>query len=808
MSGLTAFGELREEIRRTRLGDGGVDVAAALTAALDTAVTALAEPIAGEPLAVVAVGGYGRGDQCLYSDVDLMVLHAGADLERAVNAVFYPMWDANLKVGHSVRTVKEALSGAKSHFETLTSLLTMRFVAGDAALVAELESALGQWLKGRPLATRLAEAERERRHVDPYPVMAADLKNGRGGLRTFQGFGWERRRAQMQRPPLSSAAATEAEAEALVELLRIRNALHAAAGRAVDVFVQELREPAAKWLGVDVPELAARLCRALEVGDRLAEQRWPDLLPGHGDPMVAVGRRVFGRVTRRFRSAAAPATHDSPLALAVRAAARPEGVWLDSVETARVRASAAHAWEAADRDALVDLLSAGARGRAAFRLLDQLGWVAEHLPEWQVVRALPQLAPFHEHPVDAHLWRTVDEMRRLIERGGADERAIAEDVGSTEELLLAALLHDIGKGHGGRHAEVGADIARRFLRDSGFGAATIAVVTKAVRHHLLLSETATRRDLDDPNVIAAVADAVEDRHTLNVLYLLTIADLAATGRSLWSAWKASLLRALYGRVEAVLAGEEASRPDRLAALIRATADHGDHEGLMQHAAAMPDAYLATTDPDDVLWHAGVLESDPAVADVAVRAGDIHDTALVVGRDRRGFLRAVAGVFALHGISILSARLFTRRDGTAVDVFRVCDDRTAGSVPAERWERVRRDLVGALEGAVDLGAQLAERAQVYRREKEPSTPARVRLPEGASAHYTVIEVRCGDRVGRLAEIVEALYTANLDIALAMLDTRAGEVVDTFYVRRGGHPLRGAEEQDRLVRDLETALTALT
>lgn len=786
-----------------RIGDGGRDLCSALTAALDDAITELAAPLAGQPLAVVAVGGYGRGEQCLYSDVDLMLLHADADLDLATEAVLYPLWDAKLKVGHSVRTVREAVAAAREDFETLTSMLTMRCIAGDATLVAALEGRIAGVLEGRPLAPLLAEHEWGRRRLEPYPVMAADLKEGRGGLRTFQGFVWERRRAALVWDRRDTALPEEAAAHE--ELLSVRNALHAVARGPSDVFVADVREAAADWLGCDEFEIASRVCRSLATGDRLAERRWPDLVGGRGDPMVALGRGIFGRITSRFRRAPSPPhpVATTPLGLAVRAAARPEGVWLDTVETERIRSAEPAGWTDDDRNAFIRLLAAGERGRAAWGLLDELGWVDAHLPEWTVVRHLPQLAAFHDHPVDAHLWRTVDAMQQLAS-GSGKLGEIADEVGSTEELMLAAFFHDIGKGRGGNHSDVGAGIANRVLHRLGFGPATTAVVTTAVRHHLLLTETATRRDLDDPQVIARVVDAAGDLRTLQLLYLLAIADAEATGAGTWNSWKETLLGRLYEAAAEMLGVGGPPQPDKVAAAIAATAGRFPADMVEEHLAAMSDDYLATVPVEEIGWHLDLLARTHSAAGLDARAGEGYDRVLVVGADRTGFLGAVAAVFAGQGVSIVGAKLFTRSDGTAIDEFQVVDDRTGEPVAPERWRRIERDLVDAVQGTLDPTALLASRARVYRNGSRPTTPVRVTLPEGASSRFTVVEVRCPDRIGRLAEIAAALYGAGLDIALARLDTRAGEVIDTFYVRRDGHPIRDPAEQRGLIEALEAAL----
>ena len=784
------------------IGDGGPDTCVALTEALDEVLVGLASG-AGSDLAVVAVGGYGRSEQCIWSDVDVMILHRRDDPEPLVRALLYPLWDAGLKVGHAVRTVDQCRTAALDDLETLTSLLSARLVAGDAGVFEELIGMLGDLVRSRPLTPALVAQERARRRTDPYPVMAADLKEGRGGLRTHQGFWWERRRATLLGLPVLPL--TDEERRARAVLLRIRNALHAVAGKASDRFVVDLREPAAAWLGSDVATVAGELVGALEVGDRLADRRWPDLHTEQ-DPMVGFGRRILASVKSRFTSPqgqAAPA--DRVLAMAVAAAGRTEGAWLETAEQEAIRSASSDRWTASDRKAFVELLSAGPRGRTVFGQLVELGWVEREFPEFEAVATAPQLAPFHDHPVGAHLWRTVAEMRSLVEGGGTPGR-IAGDLGSTEELYLAAFFHDIGKARGGDHATVGAELTEGFLRRHGYGAATIGVVVDAVRHHLLLSETATRRDIDAPAVIDEVAGAVGDLRRLDVLYLVTIADLRATGTRAWNSWRAELLSRLYRRVRSALeAGGAAPATPDVEAIVAAVGEGVDRRSIEEHVAAMPDDYLETTPPAEIRHHVEVADALDVPGLVVPDRTD-PTRVLVAGRDRRGFLLSVTRAFTVNGVRVLDARLRTRADGIALDSFHVVDDRTGDPVPPERWDRVTADLIASLEGRRDLLPPIAERVEAYRppRSGGPATTVRV----GRQGRFTVVEVRARDRVGLLAEIVEALYGEGLDIFVARIDTVGDEARDVFYTRRvGGIPILLDEELSALRRRLEDRLAGV-
>lgn len=801
-SALDPFLELRRTIVADAVGDGGRDVCRVLTQALDRGIAELAADLP-RGIAVAAVGGYGREEQCLFSDVDILVLHTGLDPDVAVRAVLYPLWDANLKVGHAVRTLEESATACREDFTTLTALLSSRLIGGDGALHDELIRVMIDLVRGRPLAPRLADLERERRLREPYQLMAADLKDGRGGLRTHQGLWWERRRAELL--GLSVDEATDGEVEARAALLSVRNALHAASGRASDRFVVGLREPAAAWLDTDVYGIAAMVTSALDTGDRIADRRWPDIHV-ETDPMVKFGRRIFGPLRSRFSTekigTEVVSGPQSALSIAVSAAGRPGGARLTRAEEATIREADPIPWTSADRLAFELLLSAGSRGRSIFGQLDTLGWTDRAFPEWRAVASAPQLAPFHDHPVGSHLHRTVAEILELIDEN-SETAEIAADVSSSEELVLAAFLHDIGKARGGDHANVGAGLASSFLRRSGFGPATVASVSEAVRLHLLLPETATRRDIADPAVIDEVADAVGTARQLKILYLVAIADLKATGTTMWNPWRASLLHTLYVRVlDALETGEASPATPDVGTVMLAAGDDVDRRPIEEHVAAMPGDYLDTTTPLDVLWHLSVAGG---LGDSAVVVVDPDDPGrvLVVGADCAGFLLAVSRAFAVNGVGVLDARLRTRSDGVAIDTFHVVEDRNNEIIPIDRWSKVEDDLNASLAGSADLRPKVQDRVTAYRR---PGAVSKPRVSARVDGRHTVIEVRMSDGIGVFTTIVEALHGEGLDIHLARIDTMGGDVRDVFIVRKvGGGGIRTAPELAAVEKRLEDRLS---
>lgn len=753
---LTDFIDLRDTLRHQRIGRGGLEVCEALTASLDRAIAGMVSPVP-PGVSVVALGGYGRRELSPYSDVDLMLLHEIADPAAAAAALFRPLWDARLRVGHSVRNLKEASTAAKERFDTQTTLLTSRLITGEPGLFQAMMDEVTAVTRARPLRRHLVSEERQRRVDSPYLLMATNVKTGRGGLRTLHGFDWERRRETLI-GRFSTDSRSEEE-HARESLTQIRNAIHAVAGRGHEEFSPEIREPVARWLGVDTFSAAQSLVDALHTVDGLATQRWPEV----AEPDRPKGRRVWARVAGRTNP---PAKGKRPTL--------EEILWM---------------------------LDAGEQGKLVFERLWEAGLLTEVLPEWEVVRSLPQLAPFHEHPVDAHLWRTVAEMKEMTSDGGPYQR-VAERLAQPGLPLIAAFLHDIGKGHGGDHANVGADIAAAFSRRLDLTSEWAGLLEGAVRHHLLLAVTATRRDLDDPAVIDEIANTVGSVSLLRLIYLLTIADSRATGPTMWTRWKSTLVRTLFDRVvERLQTGPSELTSGTTREAVLSSVESRDGAALSDHLDGMPEDYLRSTSADDVRWHVDLILERDGLSALGVRDRSPIDTAVVVGHGGPDFRLRVAEAFAVNGVDVLEARMHTRSDGLVVDSFQVRDDRTGDAVRGERWERAGADIEAAIQGKLDTGSKVAERAAAYGTGGDVLAQPRVECVVDSASGDLVVIVKCSDRIGRLAEILACFMDCGLEVRLAKLDSRGSELIDTFHVRGGPEP-----RQPEDFRSLEILIAA--
>ena len=837
-------------------------------------------PLPRSSVAVLAVGGYGRGDVSPHSDIDLLIL---VDDKRRpspedLRGLLYPLWDAGFQVGHAVCSPKEAIERARGDLEAATSLLEARLVAGPVGLMDEMTGRRRRWLErdGRRLARRLLEvtAERHLRVERAGWVLAPDLKQDVGGLRDLHAVGWLAAVAGWPRPAGRPELVRAGEL-----LLAVREALHGQTRRKTDRIRADLQPAVAKALGLDGPDgvdklmaavhtaartieylaavetrtLAERLLggprrsgmvRRLEpggirledgllvvdptevahtgsppaehAGARPAEHAGTPPAEHAGARPAAIGA-PSGRVAQGGEdgsalSTAPPAADpEAEVVLAMRLLAarartgrqiaRPTLTWLEKT----FDRTPLEAWPEPLRTAFMTVLR-GPEAVGACELLDHVGGWAVLLPEWGSVRGRVQHDPWHRYTVDGHAFAAAAEVSRLLEQ---DERAArtAEAAGDLDALYLAAIFHDIGKGSGEDHSVAGELLTRRSLARMGLDADEVEEIAVLVRHHLLLVETATRRDLDDPSVVEGVASALGSPRRVRLLHLLTVADGLATGPAAWNDWKGTLVADLAARVLHVLergAPLSPGDPEALAAGIEAArpALAGQAARLL---ATLPDSYVTTLAAVEVAELAEELEllaDPPGPGGVRYRvdpSGDGHGLVTVCAADRPGTLARTTGVLALHRVSVLRAHVWSTSAGLALQRFAV-------QAPATlRWQRLGADLDAAWSGRLAVEARLERKARDYRAAAPVEPDVRV-LPD-ESAHSTVVEVRAADALGLLHAIAAALGDLDLDVRVAKIDTLGDRVVDTFYVRSPWGAKLSDEQADELTLAIRHRTTRL-
>ena len=815
-------------------------------------------PLPRSSVAVVAVGGYGRGDVSPHSDVDLLVL---VDDKRRpspedLRGLLYPLWDAGFQVGHAVCSPKEAIERARGDLEAATSLLEARLVAGPAGLMDEMTGRRRRWLErdGRRLARRLLEvtAERHLRVERAGWVLAPDLKQDVGGLRDLHAVGWLAAVAGWPRPAGRPELVRAGEL-----LLAVREALHGQTRRKNDRVRADLQPAVAKALGLDGDDGADRLMAAVHTSARTVEYlaavetrtlverllggprrsglvrhlepggiRLEDGLlvvdatdAGRARPPAADAGAPSGRVAQGGMEGSPRSTGDlEPAAdpqaevllamrlLAARAGtgrqiARPTLAWLEQT----FDRTPLEAWSEPLRAAFMTVLR-GPEAVGACELLDHVGGWAVLLPEWASVRGRVQHDPWHRYTVDGHAFAAVAEVSRLLEQ---DERAAktAEAAGDLDALYLAAIFHDIGKGSGADHSVAGELLTRRALARMAVDADELEEVAVLVRHHLLLVETATRRDLDDPSVVEGVAAALGSPRRLRLLHLLTVADGLATGPAAWNDWKGTLVADLAARVLHVLErGGPPSPGDPEALAVRIEAARPALAGQAARLlGSLPGSYLstlATVDAEELAEELELLADPPGPGGVRHRvdpSGDGHGLVTVCAADRPGTLARTTGVLALHRVSVLRAHVWSTSGGLALQRFAV-------QAPATlRWERLGADLDAAWAGRLAVEARLERKARDYRAPAPVEPDVRI-LPD-ESAHSTVVEVRAADALGLLHAIAAALGDLDLDVRVAKIDTLGDRVVDTFYVRSPWGAKLNDEQADELTLAIRHRTTRL-
>jgi [protein-PII] uridylyltransferase len=739
-------------------------------------------------LALAAVGSYGRAELCPGSDVDVVLLHDGAaDVAELAERLWYPLWDAGFVLGHAINTVKQEVALAERDLHSLTAMLDARLVTGDPEVFADLVRrirGLAQRRRARLLDNlqSAADARRERFGL-LAEMLEPDLKDAGGGLRDLQSLSWAGwtlgepgglrvlvdRGYLRPRDPDRLAAANDRLLEARVGLQRVT-------GTRSDVLTLQDQDAVAAETGADdadtlVRELAAAARTvAWLVADVFA--RLEDTERGPGGRLSRRDRDLgAGVVVRDGRVAFSTDAHlDGKLLLRAAAATAELRVPFDRAALERSQSIGDVAWDAETRDAFVALLRAGRGAVPVFEALDQAGVLSRLIPEWDRIRSLPQRNAYHRFTVDRHLLEAVAECAALLDDDGSDGEVARR--ARADLLLLAALLHDLGKGMEGDHSVVGAEAAVRFARRIRVAEPDITTLDWLVRNHLALADTATRRDLSEETTITRFGRLVGTSDRLDLLYALTVGDSRATGPAAWGPTKAALVRELYVKTDNLLelgvagAGLDAHR----------------RQTLERHGALLARREVAIdwSDRDD-----GLLEC------------------AVAAPDRTGLLASVAGVLALFGFDIRDASGYIA-DGMALEVFDGADrfGRLAGP---EGREAVVTALRAALRGELPLAEQLRARIRRYRI-PEPGDVTIV-IDQDASPSATVVEVHAPDHVGLLAQVASTFADLDVDVRTAKVSTLGERVVDVFYVHdAAGHKITKQLTLDQIKATLLARLTS--
>jgi [protein-PII] uridylyltransferase len=765
-------------------------------------------------LALIAVGGYGRGQLCPFSDLDVVLVHEGRrDIATVADAIWYPVWDQGVRLDHSVRRPAEVLKAASEDLRVALGLLDARLVWGDPQIAEPLlERVISVWRSrlGAHWLPDLQEQVTARHHLqgDVAFLLEPDLKESHGGLRDVNVL----MALAAYAPTVADYVDLEALGPAAAQLTLVRVELHRNAGRDLDrLLLQEQDQIAAQLPYRDADALMATVSEAgrsiawvsdeawrrrpfwqpvparrfRQAASRRTKVRGTDGGPPASDSPLTPSDSSVGLVISNGEvglAPSAPVATDPSLAflLAAVAAERDLPIARPTLHRLADRMPALpDPWPSGARESLVRVLGAGHPAVDALEALDHYGLLVRLLPEWRGVRNKPQRNAYHRYTVDRHLLEAAANAASLTGR-----------VDRPDLLLVGTLLHDIGKGSPGDHTEVGMTMIATIATRMGFPPGDVVTLVDLCRFHLLLPDTATRRDLDDPTTIETVAKSVGDRQTLELLAALTEADSLATGPSAWGPWKAGLVGELVQRTSHYLSGNTAPAPSR------STSTLANRGGSPAAEASGADG-SATEGLDELLAEARrsphpVVRFDPP--HVAVAAPD-----------RPGLLASVAGLLALHGLDVRSADV-TSGGGVAAELFTV----DAGQ---RRWpdlSRFTRDLEEVFSGVLALEERLDAKASAYAGARRPSaahpvTPT-VEIDDRASSISTVVEIHALDEVGLLHRVTRALFECGLDVVSARVSTVGDAVVDAFYVRdSSGHKVTDPTLVERVRHAVETAIT---
>jgi [protein-PII] uridylyltransferase len=817
--------------------------------------------------AIVALGGYGRQELSPHSDVDVLVLHPGSltsARQAFVESVLPLLWDVGLEVGHSVRSIADCIELGRTDLHARNAMSEARLVTGDEELfhrfTAEMQAEVYGHAKANRFfmeAMRAEVAARRGRYGSVAGVLEPNIKEGAGGLRDLHVMGWVglarygvSHADEMLRAGLLTTPGHRQALRASDVILRVRNEAHFQTGRRSDILALELQPAVAERMGyvdrhfASAAELFMRdLYHRAEELDRVAEgfllraDFW-------GAParkfLLRWNKTILAGPDRRYRirdgqllgpSEEEDFGRDANLLLEVFRTAQRHDVSVSPDLRSQVRAKLGlvdrafrHSPDAAD--GFMEILRSGRGVGPALRAMHESGFLARYLPEFRRITLMVQHDHYHRYTIDEHTLRVVEGLDRLSVSDDASLsilRSALEAVEDRAVLALAALLHDIGKGRGAGtdHASRGAAIARRVCRRIGITEQKLEDVVFLVQKHLVMSRTSQRRDLTDEALIQGFAETVGTVDRLNMLYALTYADVSGVAPESWNEWKATLLDELYLKTLPRVAGDasglvpadaRATLEDRVLRELSPEFLRSDVDEFLRH---LPDRYTRVLPPEIIARHFHLtreLGSRTIVTDWRDSRKGPYTVLSVCARDEPGLLALMAGALTGAGLDILSLDVFTRDDGVALDLFRVCE--AMGEEPVQPvGEDLRAQVTEALEATVrgardpDLAVERQRTRQARRRRGRTAKAPEVRFERPDALGRTVIEVRADDEPGVLYRIASTLATLGLDISFAKVATEKNQALDVFYVEGVDHrPIlesKHAEIQAALITALQGA-----
>ncbi len=800
-------------------------------------------------LAVVALGSYGRRELCLGSDVDLMVIHQGKlshEMHGIIPRALYPLWDAKLEVGHSVLTVQECIRLCLNDFRVLTSVMNQRFLLGSrsfhrlfeeafwARIYREKKSFLKQFLIYQ-------EKRTEKYRTEAYFV-EPDIKEGLGGLRDLHFMGWIariyfkcKRFHHIKRFAVFSYFEFDKLIHSASAILRIRNHLHYLTGRKEDRLHLSYQQKLSHSLGyTDSPHTMAAekmlkdlylhlnrirygqeefLSKVLDIIDPLPLERTTNGLPADFRLTKDNIELREGRISEKDAIVILEALNEANrLGLFLGS----EFIWEAKKNLAARAREIAHSKEA--QNLFVEIILSP-KNPKVIRLALEIGLVTLFIPEFRNIRNLAELGQYHVETVDLHSIRTLDILNE-IQKGAYDERwplfkEIFNDLNHTDWLYLAALLHDIGKGEGDDHSEKGAALVPKILKNLGIDDEALQVVPLLVKQHLLLAQISQHRDLNDEKTCVQVAQIIQNENVLNMLLLLTVADSFATGPIARSDWKITLLVELFLKVRRILKRGVLATPDATSKIEEkknfvkgALMSQFSLDDILHLVDQVPSRYFLNATPKSMLQHfemALSMEGHKLLWKIEKLTSASVTRIVLCTYDKPGLFSKMVGVLALNNITVLSANIFTLKNGMAFDVYEVTNPLDP-QTEKEKWNKIYKEINLAIEDRLPLDNRIQKKLQaMLKRENYGRTHIReVRINNDASDFFSVIEVRSAAIMGLLYKLAKKMFFLGLNIRFAKFDRDAGYMSGDFYVRDSlGQKIHDPER----IEEIKTALLGL-
>ncbi|MGB0546193.1 MAG: [protein-PII] uridylyltransferase [Paracoccaceae bacterium] len=810
-------------------------------------------PTEAEKLSIISVGGYGRREMAPFSDVDLLFLTPYKMTpwsENVIETVLYLLWDLKLKVGHSSRSIKDCLRLGSEDYTIRTAMLEHRFVCGDINLASQLNDKLWKNLfigtAKDFISAKLKEREnRHEKHGQRYMV-EPNVKEGKGGLRDLQSLYWIAKyvyqtqnisdlvdlnvfrsdeylqfeqaeeflwavRCQMHH--LADRAIEQLSFDLQVEVASAMGYHDSRDQRAVEIFMQDYFRHATR-VG-DLTRIFLTSLEAVHAKDEPLLERIFKRKPKIDKNYVVIHNRLAIKSEKEFLTNPINLLKLFSEALRTGLLIHPNAMRLVSANLAMVNNEFRASTEA--QQIFLELLLKHGNPERALRRMNELGFLAKFIPEFEPIVAMMQFNMYHSYTVDEHTIQCLKTLAQ-IEKGELVEElpiasSILKDGVNRKVIYIALLLHDIGKGRSDDHSILGAKIAKQVSPRLGLNKQETETVEWLVRYHLLMSDMAQKRDISDPRTVRDFAKAVQSVKRLNLLTVLTVCDVRSVGPDTWNNWKATLIRQLYAETKAILeqGAEALNRENRMTEAkkaLREKLSEWDNKDIKIETGRHYPPYWQGFQVDAQFAFAKLLRNLGADEIKIELTPDTDRDATRICfalSDHPGIFSRLAGALALVGANVVDARSYTSKDGFATAAFWI-QDGDGSPYNQARFSRLRRMIEKTLSGEVITREAIKERDKFKKREKAFKVPTSITFDNEGSEIYTIIEVDTRDRPGLLFDLTRTLANMNVYIASAVIATYGEQVVDSFYVKdMFGLKFHSESKQKKLEQNLRQAIT---